>query len=72
MILDGFPRLYMLSDELTPGFNPSDVDDRTGFRFSLLIPEILIDRTKFDLQKVANALNPALKEWYVEWMGIEE
>ena len=72
MILDGFPRLYMLSDELAPGFNSTDVDDRTGFRFSLLIPEILIDRTKFDLQKVANAINPALKDWYVEWMGIEE
>jgi hypothetical protein len=71
MILDGFQRLYALSDELTPGFVSTDADDRTGFKFSLLIPQILIDRS-LNFQKVADALNPALEEWYVEWMGIEE
>lgn len=72
MILDGFERLYSLSDELTPGFKVNDVDDRTGFKFSLLIPGILIDLKKFTLGDVASSLSLALKDWYVEWMGIEE
>jgi hypothetical protein len=60
-ILDGFPRL-----DLKAG----------GFKFSLLIPEILIDR-KFKLEDVAKALPPALSalppadKWYVEWIGVE-
>jgi hypothetical protein len=80
MILDGFERIYALSDENAPGFKPEDADDRTGFKFSLLIPEMLIDLKKFKLQQVADALkfsatpppHTALDDWYVEWMGIEE
>lgn len=80
MILDGFERIYALSDELTPDFNPEDADDRNGFKFSLLIPEMLIDLKTFKLNDVADALrsqpnpppDPPLKDWYVEWMGVEE
>ena len=75
MILDGFERIDALSQIAPPGSNPADFDDRKGFRFSLLIPEILINgsRTvKFKLDDVATALVPVLGDWYVEWMGIEE
>lgn len=71
MILDGFVRLLKLSDETAQSFNKDDADDRIGFQFSLLIPAILIDRSKFQLDDVAKALMPALKEWYVEWFAIE-
>lgn len=64
LVLDGFTR----------------VEDATSdrFTFSLLIPANLIDR-RFSLDKVAAALiedpppprKPPLKEWYVEWLGIE-
>jgi hypothetical protein len=73
MILDGFERIYALSDESTPGFNQTDSDDRTGFKFSLLIPEILIDLRTVTRDQLKKALEAAaLKDWYVEWMGIEE
>jgi hypothetical protein len=72
LIVDGFERIYSLSDELSPGFAQSDADDRIGFKFSLFIPSILIDLRNVTLDKVAAALNPALKDWYVEWMGVEE
>jgi hypothetical protein len=72
LIIDGFQRNYSLSDELSPGFKDTDVDDRIGFKFSLFIPSILMDLRTVTLDKVAAALNPALKDWYVEWMGVEE
>lgn len=71
LIIDGFERIYALSDQLSPIFKNTDTDDRVGFHFSLLIPSILIDRT-LNLEKVAAKLNDALKDWYVEWMGVEE
>jgi hypothetical protein len=64
LVLDGFGRVVD---------NPSAL----GFTFSLLIPAILLDLTKYTLDKVASALNPVapaplpLKSWYVEWLGIE-
>jgi len=59
LILDGFSRL-----ESSPTF--------VGFKFSLLIPQSLIDN-KIDLTAVADALKMqnVLKDWYVEWLGIE-
>jgi len=72
LIIDGFERIYSLSDPLTPKFNVNDADDRTGFKFSLFIPSMLIDLRTLTLDKIAAALNPALKDWYVEWMGVEE
>jgi hypothetical protein len=72
LIIDGFERIYSLSDELSPGFVDTDSDDRIGFRFSLLIPSMLIDLRTITLDKIAAKLNPALKDWYVEWMGVEE
>ena len=72
LIIDGFERIYSLSDELSPGFSENDSDDRIGFKFSLLIPSMLIDLRTVTLDKIAAALNPALKDWYVEWMGVEE
>jgi hypothetical protein len=72
LILDGFERIYSLSNELTPGFKKEDADDRIGFKFSLLIPEMLIDLKTVKLDDVAANLNSALKDWYVEWMGVEE
>jgi hypothetical protein len=71
LIIDGFERIYSLSDALSPGFNANDDDDRIGFKFSLFIPSMLMDRSLV-LADVAAALNPALKDWYVEWMGVEE
>lgn len=72
MVLDGFVGLYKLSNkpERLQKIPDTDLDDTLGFIFSLLIPAILIDR-KFPLADVSAALNPALKEWYVEWLGIE-
>lgn len=72
LIIDGFERIYSLSDELSPGFKETDADDRIGFRFSLFIPAMLMDLRTVTLDKVAAALKPALKDWYVEWMGVEE
>jgi hypothetical protein len=75
MILDGFERIDALSQIAPPGSNPADFDDRKGFRFSLLIPEILINgsrKDKFDLKDVATALVLVLGDWHVEWMGVEE
>src|SRR6185369_12517396 len=72
LIVDGFERIYSLSDELSPGFSANDTDDRIGFKFSLLIPSMLINLKTLTLAKIAAALNTALKDWYVEWMGIEE
>ncbi|MEN3330018.1 MAG: hypothetical protein V7638_4825 [Acidobacteriota bacterium] len=72
LIIDGFERIYSLSDELSPGFQNTDTDDRVGFKFSLFIPSILMDLRTLTLEQVAAALNPALKDWYVEWMGVEE
>jgi hypothetical protein len=61
LILDGFPRVE------------TDDASRIHFQFSLLIPQSLIGA--LDLSKVAEALNAnhadALKEWYVEWLGVE-
>jgi hypothetical protein len=71
MILDGFTQVLKLSDETAPDFNKDDSDDRIGFQFSLLIPTILIDRKKSNLEEVSVALIPALKDWYVEWFAIE-
>lgn len=59
MVLDGFGRVGDAS--------------AVEFKFSLLIPAILLDRN-LPLGKVAEALKspaPALKDWYVEWLGIE-
>jgi hypothetical protein len=70
LIIDGFERIRSLSEEATPG--SQDTDDRAGFKFSLFIPSILIDLRNVTLEKIADALNPALKDWYVEWMGVEE
>lgn len=72
LIIDGFERIYSLSDELSPGFSENDSDDRIGFKFSLLIPSMLIDLRTVTLDKIAAALKSALKDWYVEWMGVEE
>jgi hypothetical protein len=75
MVLDGFERINALSQLAKTDAGLKDADDRKGFRFSLLIPEILINGTrkdKFSLNKVADALILALGDWYVEWMGIEE
>jgi len=72
LIIDGFERIYSLSDPLSPGFQAADADDRIGFKFSLFIPLILMDLRTVTPAQVAAALNPALKDWYVEWMGIEE
>ncbi len=73
LIIDGFERIFSLSDKTSPGFIPGvDTDDRIGFKFSLFIPSILIDLSKVTLDDVATALSPALSEWYVEWMGVEE
>lgn len=72
LIIDGFERIYSLSDPLSPKFNAGDADDRTGFKFSLFIPSMLLDLRTLTLDKIAGALNPALKDWYVEWMGVEE
>jgi hypothetical protein len=57
LVLDGFPRV--------------DEPSATGFTFSLLIPSILLDLTGITMAEVAAALQPALKSWYVEWLGIE-
>jgi hypothetical protein len=57
LVLDGFPRV--------------DEPSATGFTFSLLIPSILLDLTDITMAEVAAALQPALKPWYVEWLGIE-
>ncbi len=74
LIIDGFERIYPLSDELSPGFDPNgtDTDDRIGFKFSLFIPSILIDLRIVSLDKLKTVISPALKDWYVEWMGVEE
>jgi hypothetical protein len=71
MILDGFVRVIALSDKNASSSIPADKDDRIGFQFSLLIPSILFDRN-IPLLKVKDAVNASgLKDWYVEWMGIE-
>lgn len=58
LVLDGFPRVTAAS--------------ALGFTFSLLIPDILVDRPAgVDLYNMAAALKSALKPWYVEWLGIE-
>ena len=72
IIIDGFERIYSLSDELSPGFKSTDADDRIGFKFSLFIPSILLDLRNVHLDQIAGVLTPALKDWYVEWMGVEE
>ena len=72
IVIDGFPRVSSLSDETNPHFVNTDTDDRKGFHFSLFIPAMLIDLKTVKLKDVADNLNDALKEWYVEWMGIEE
>jgi len=73
LIIDGFERIFSLSDKTSPGFVPGvDIDDRIGFKFSLFIPSVLIDLSKVTLDDVSKALSPALNEWYVEWMGVEE
>jgi hypothetical protein len=78
MILDGFVRLIMPSDEIKElteeqkkKLKPEEKDDRLSFTFSMLIPAILIDRNNVTLDQVKAALPPALKDWYVEWLGIE-
>jgi hypothetical protein len=60
LILDGFPRVE------------TDDASKVSFKFSLLIPKLLID-SRLDLTDVATALKGqnALKDWYVEWLGIE-
>jgi hypothetical protein len=71
MILDGFVRVIALSDKNSSSSIPADKDDRIGFQFSLLIPAILFDRN-IPLLEVKDAVNAGgLKDWYVEWMGIE-
>jgi hypothetical protein len=75
MVLDGFERIDALSQLAKSDPGMKDPDDRKGFRFSLLIPEVLINgsrRDKFSLNEVATALTSALGDWYVEWMGLEE
>lgn len=74
VFVDWFERIYALSEESTPDFLKTDSDDRVGFKFSLFIPAMLIDLKTLGLtlQAAADALPPALKDWYVEWMGVEE
>jgi len=55
---------------LIDGFVRVDAPTATGFKFSLLIPSVLIDRA-LKLSDVATALPAALKNWYVVWMGVE-
>jgi hypothetical protein len=40
-----------------------------GFRFSLLIPTVLLGPV--DLDRVKDHLSESMKDWYIEWMGIE-
>ena len=72
MVLDGFVGLYKLSNKPKRLQKPADtdVDDTLGFIFSLLIPAILIGRGG-EMEEVKDALNAALKDWYVEWLGVE-
>lgn len=70
MVLDGFVRLYKFSDQSAPLYNTRETDDSLGFIFSMLVPSVLIDPVKPEDVK-QDKLNLALKNWYVEWMGIE-
>jgi hypothetical protein len=52
------------------GFSRVADDTAVGFTFSLLIPSILLDRS-ITLDDLSQALPDALKQWYVEWLGME-
>jgi hypothetical protein len=56
LVLDGFSRVA----DATP----------LGFTFSLLIPSILLDPS-IALNDLSQALPDAVKQWYVEWLGME-
>jgi hypothetical protein len=68
--IDGFVRIVRLSDDTDKvHFRADDSDDRVGFRFSLLVPSILLSGA--DPNKIKDHLKDAMENWYIEWMGIE-
>ncbi len=62
LVLDGFSRVDPI-DKNTPLTQK--------FRFSLLIPAILFAGYKIDDVKAGLDASTELKDWYVEWLGIE-
>jgi hypothetical protein len=63
--LNGEKRVLVLD-----GFSRVADDTPVGFTFSLLIPSILLDRS-VTLNDLSQALPAALKQWYVDWLGVE-